>query len=386
MIFTDIQRIDMNCSGYSEPTYSYLNRSARIPAIRVRELVEKWFSHFPPEGQIELLPRLQSSDDKVFIPAFFELFSKELLNHLGFEARIHPSFNNKSSKKPDFYVQGHNEEFILESVSTDEQSDEERRTQTLLHGVFDKINEIQSKDFFANIAVRGNATATIPSRAMRDEIQTWIDSLNYQEIKQIYQSEDYYDKLPKKKFFSNGVTLIVTPIPKNLNREKPGRLIGSSSITGFRIVNTKEAIRRAIKRKNSRYGLLGIPYILLINVLSISCDNEDVIEALFGSEQFSINLDDINAPPIPSRIKDGVWTKAKGTRLSGILIVKNLNPWTIAYQNPILYLNPWASHIYHGALLKLPYVKINVDGRICFYEGKDIRSLLELPEKWPEND
>ncbi len=168
-----------------------------------------------------------------------------------------------------------------------------------------------------------------------------------------------------------------------MQRGKPGRLIGSR-MEGYNEINTKEAIRRAIKKKTSRYGTLEIPYILSINVISAFCDTDDVIDALFGTEQFTFNIDELNATPVPSRAMDGAWFM-KGTRLSGVLIIKNINPWTIAQRNVTLYLNPWASHPYNGELRQLPHVDINSDGRICSYSGKDIRVILGLPECWPEN-
>lgn len=383
MVFPDIVRTDMDSAGYSEPIYPYLNRSARESSSRVRELIEKWFSHFPPEAQIELLPRLQSKDDQVIISAFFELYSYKLLCHLGYSPKIHPTLKNDSSKTPDFFVQGNNEEFITESVITNEQPRDVSDGQAFLDEAFDKINEIQSKDFFVGIVIRGKATSPLRSSLIKSEVKDFVESLDYQEIKKLYYSENRKQLLPKKTILNNGVKLIISPIPKTINSGKPTRLIGSW-LTGFNKISTKEAIRKAIKRKTSRYGVMDIPYLLTVNVLSKTCQQDDVIEALFGTEQYIIDFEDPNAIPIPTRIKDGMWSSQKGTRLSGIIVVKELTPWTIAQRSATLYLNPWASYPYTGCLRQLPHVMINDEGRICSYDGSSMQSIFGLPDNWPE--
>jgi hypothetical protein len=384
MVFPDIQRMYLDGAGYSEPIYPFLNRSSRKSVTRVRELIENWFAQFPIGEQTELLPRLNSSDDQELISAFFELYSHQLLLHFGYKPIIHPIINPNVTKKPDFLVTGNNEEFILEAAITNEKTGCEQKGEVFLHQAFEKIDEIQSKDFFANIEIEGIPLSPIPGRKMKRDIHAWLDSLDYEENKRIYYSEDGYKKVPKKIFKYNGVMLTVSATPKKLNREKPEGLIGSW-MTGVRLMNTKQAIRRTIEKKGYRYGKFESPYFIAIDVLSMSCNDNDVIQALFGSEQFIYNVDDIKAPLIPSRAKDGVWSRNKGTRMSGVLIIKDLTPWTVAHQNLTLFLNPWAKIPYHGSLLQLPHTEVNKEGQICFIEGKDTRSILGLPENWPEN-
>ncbi len=190
MVFPDIIRNDLNFSGYAEPIYSFLNRSARDSSCRIRELIEAWFRHVPRVEQTDLLPRLTSCDDQELISAFFELYSFELLICLGYSLRIHPSINPKLSKKPDFFVQGYNEEFILESVIANGFSKKIRKSQSFVNLTFDKVDEIYSKDFLIDIKIRGNADSPLPSLRIKREIQDWANSLNYEEIKGIYYSED----------------------------------------------------------------------------------------------------------------------------------------------------------------------------------------------------
>ena len=74
MIFSARGRTDFDYAKYSEPIFSYLNRSAQPLANKVRNLIEYWFSHYPKHEQADLLGKLQSNDDQQFLSAFFELY------------------------------------------------------------------------------------------------------------------------------------------------------------------------------------------------------------------------------------------------------------------------------------------------------------------------
>ena len=151
-----------------------------------------------------------------------------------------------------------------------------------------------------------------------------------------------------------GLNFNLTSIPKHKNRGKLERFIGSKS-NGFDWVNTKAAIRKAIERKSGRYGEFEKPFIIAINVISLSCDHEDIIDALFGTEKYILNYFDNNlVPPKAVRVKDGKFQNDINTRCSGVLIVKSLNPWNVSSKNLTLYLNPWAKNPYNGKLLNLP--------------------------------
>jgi hypothetical protein len=119
-------------------------------------------------------------------------------------------------------------------------------------------------------------------------------------------------------------------------------------MTGFELTKTKDAIRDAIGKKATRYGSLDRSYIIAVNVLSPFVDQEDILDALFGSEQVTFPLDmPDDQPPILSRARDGVWfgpSGPKNTRVSGVLIVKNLTPWSIGHSDVTLYHNPSTHH------------------------------------------
>lgn len=380
-VFSEYERNDIKYAQYSEPMFSFLDRSALPIADRVRNLIEDWYFHYPLDAQRELLPRLQSKDDEEFVSGFFELYLYELLIRMGYTVEIHPKKADED-KKPDFLVRGFEEEFYLEAAITNEETLNEVRGRTLLNIALDKVNEIESPDFFAHIVIEGNATSPIASKSLKNQILEWFKTLDHGQLVPVYHSGGL-EAMPNKVFEFEGVSLKVVPIPKNLHKGKIERIIGSQ-MYGVRMANTKEAIRKAIKRKTSRYGVLEKPYIVAVNVLPTGCDREDVMDALFGSEQYTFNIDALDEPPRPSRAKDGAWAKNKGTRVSGVLIVCRISPWNVANQSLTLYLNPWAKYPYKAALLKLPYAEPRDDGKMHWIDGIHPRAIFGLQDRWPE--
>jgi hypothetical protein len=384
MIFAEKERHELDASSYSEPIYTYLNRSARTSSEKVRNFLEAWLLNYPQNEINELLPRLQSPDDNVLLSGFFELFIFNLLCEFGYAITLHPRMKSEVSKKPDFLVENENEEFVLEAVNTQEYTKEEKNGQIFINSAFDKIDEIQSKDFFIHVNVRGVAEKPIKSRNLKIDIQDWLKTLNYDELSLLYKSKGL-DGMPHKKFTFDGVKLKISPIPKNLNRGQFSRLLGSQ-MYGFRAINAKNAIKKAIKGKSSRYGIIDKPFILAINCLSMVCDNDDVMDALFGTEQYVFDLDSSQSvPPRMQRANDGMWTRKKGTRLSGILLFKSLTPWTIAHQNATLFLNPWAEFPYKGDLLDLNHAKADSNNNYFWTKGVEFSDLFRLNNEWPED-
>lgn len=97
MIFTQIDRSDVDPAKYTESYFSFLNRSARIEAERVRDLMEEWLSDYPFAERSQLAIRLQSSINAEFLAAYFELYLFSLLSRLGYSIEIHPKM--KSSER-----------------------------------------------------------------------------------------------------------------------------------------------------------------------------------------------------------------------------------------------------------------------------------------------
>lgn len=345
--------------------------------------MEDWHSRYP-QGDTDLLARLQSNDDTNFASAFFELYLHELVLRLGYR----PSLLPRTEKQPDFLIRGEDgDEFYLEAVLAIGQSPSDIAAEKRRNQVYDVINTLESPDFFIDLHPMGEPATEPPARKWRNDISRWLSSLDPDEVTERYRIGGFAT-LPEIILEYGGWTVRVRAFPKKADaRGKPGvRPIGSWSLGPF-ADNSWQVIRDTVKRKAKRYGQLDKPYVIAVNALSGYPDQEDIEQALFGSESlFLEDSDDARPQIVPNR--DGAWTgltKPQYTRVSGVLITTRLGAWNIASRDLRLYHNPWATKPFTGPLTQLSEA-ISVDGFLKYKEGIHPRQLLGLPEAWPEQE
>jgi hypothetical protein len=383
-IFNNTNRKDTDSAGNAEPIFQYLERSARIEAERVRELIEQWFANYPDQEKGELRRRLQTNDDKIFSSSFFELYLHELFRRLGCLIEIHPDRGISNTRFPDFRItEMEGKSYYLEAVSVDELYKDGVIGGNFIDEALDAINHLRSEKYFLHVRIKGIPSTPIPISSYKKSISKWLEELDYQKIKEDYKKGGI-SSLPKKVISHGNLDIELIPTPKSLPRETEN-LIGSQGF-GFRRTNTKDAIRKAIKDKAGRYGKPDLPYVIAINVFSIVCDKEDIIDALFGTEERSIDFQSCNSEEMIFRRKgDGAWKKQKNTRVSGVLIVKSLGPWSVAYRDIWICLNPWANKSYDGRLLEFSAGIPQDNGIIQWKNGIHPRKLFGLFDGWPES-
>jgi len=349
--------------------------------------MEGWFSDYPINENGRMESSLQSSDDLVFLAAYFELYLFTLLCRLGNSLDIHPA-TASGTKRPDLIAKETNELGVyVEAILASEASRQEIGQTARMNQVYDILNEMDSPDFFIGLEIAGAPKTPPPARRIRDQVSEWLKSLNYDVIADLHQHETIRG-LPNLEINHDGWHIVFLPIAKSqAARGKPGiRPIGTQ-MGSFELSKTKEAIRDAIGKKATRYGKMDRPFIIAVNVLSPVLDREDVLGALFGSEQlvFRGGTSD-NHPPDWERARDGVWlgpSGPKNTRVSGVLIVKHLTPWTIAHSDVTLYHNPWAQRRYTGSMTTLSQA-LPENGNIIFKPGVHPREVFGLEMNWPE--
>jgi hypothetical protein len=356
--------------------------------IKVRELMESWFSRYPEKCQSELRARFRSPDDIQHKGAFFELYMHALLAHLGYGVEAHPAILTAPTR-PEFLV--HKEGipvFYLEATLAAGPSDEtaaDKRESV----VYETIDKMHSPNFYIGVKLEKSTTKAPPGRKWRERLEIWLSGLDPDDIDAKRKSGGLVD-LPSLTLEHEGWRVAFHAIPKSPKaRGKPGvRPIGVRDIP-FQECKQDDWVRNAIKEKATKYGNLKLPYVIAINVLSIfSNDNLMIMDALFGDEQItSYFMPGGISHDKPTRAPNGAFQGPKGprnTRVSGVVVSNDLSCFGIAKINPVLWHNPWAEYQIDSGLWPFPQWVLNESKtRIVPRSGRDARELFGLPKEWP---
>jgi hypothetical protein len=391
-LFDDISRHYEGPAGYSEAPFSFLNRSARPAADRVRTLVDSWFSRYPLSEQAALRARIRSQDDRHHLSAFFELFMHELLLRLHCEVHVHPDMNNDTTKRPDFEVTSpEGERFFVEAIIATDESETDVAARARMNVVYDALNQLDSPNFFLGMDLEGTPETPPSAKSMRAFLQERLENLDPDAIIELWETNGL-SGIPRWHYQHDGWDITFFPIPKSAEaRGKPSvRPIGMK-FHGFRQIAPEQAIKSAVLRKAGRYGDLGRPYVIAVNAISeYGVDRTDAIEALFGQEQLEVTWPSTPGGPMgfrPTRKPDGAWISPKGpryTRVSAILLTSPVTPWSIARVSACLYHNPWAVRAYSSVLTRFPQALLEENGHMSWLEGIASSELLEISPDWPE--
>ena len=389
-MFDQVERTETRLKRENESTFSYLNVSARVPMTAARQVLEHWFAAYPDAGKDDLRARFRSPIDSQFKSAFWELYLHELFSRLGFRLDPHPDIDG-SSNHPDFLVKAGDEPtFYLEGIVAGLPSVKDAGAEARLGEVIDLVNKMEIPEWFLQVEYRGFPDAPPPVKELRKELESWLASLDIKAIDAALKAQEW-DNVPKFEWGRNGFSLTFTPSPKSPEAaaSPESRPIGILMAHQGSFLATDEDIRRAVRAKSKKYGTLALPLVVAVNVVSDHCDDIDINNALFGSEQivFTLNADG-STQERPERRRDGVWFGPKGPRneaLSGVLVGRNIEIYNCADDDktPSLINSPYSTH---RLAVDYPLPESIPDDNtktIKRKDGRSAREFLRLPNPWP---
>ena len=380
-IFDCQDRCDLEPARNLVGKFDYLNTSARPAAERVRTLVDRWVTEYPREHRTKPVNRIRSRDDTRHLSAVFELSLHALLKKRGFSiVDIEPTMPNGT--QPDFLVQAHDgSQFYLEATLANRYTDQEIGAQRRLNAVLDSIDSIESENFFLHLKTRGTPNSPVRLKKLKSEIQSFVDGLDYLVLIEKIRAGNR--KLPHWKYNKDGLSLFIQAVPKN--SPKPGRAIGARNLPGG-IVTAHQSIRNSIDRKSGKYGDLELPLIIAVNCLDEYANNDQALDAIFGTEVVVVNQE--TGEHHYQRNPDGAWNGPAGpqnTKCSALLLFSQLTLWSIAQRSGALFRNPWAAN-------ELPAIPLGVndwavqDGKLVQDLGNSLGEIFDLGADWPKDD
>jgi hypothetical protein len=385
----DVQRDDIGPASYSEPSFIYLNRSARPAVVLIRQELETWFSRYPDAAKGNILRRFQSDDKIEHHSAFFELYIHELLIRLGHKVEIpHPEPGASPRRAPDFLATSQDgNRFYVEATLATNQSQQDVSGEKRLNQVYDALNGLDSPNFFISVKVHGAPAVPVPGRRLRHEVRQFLNSLDPDSCSEIIRHSGMRD-VPFHKFDFQGWRINISPIPKShKSRGRAGiRPLGILGPAEAQFVDDRTALKDSVTAKASHYGDLGIGLVVAVNAINQHLEMIDIMEALFGQESFTFSTNNGGAEELQmQRLLNGAWNGLKGpknTRVSAVLVMSSLIPWTVAVSNPEVFHHPRAKHSIGDAFDVLTHYRLDA-GKVVRREGICPKELFELPDGWP---
>jgi len=378
-VFDDIDRVDLDPMPADEGQFSYLNRSGRAEADRVRKKVDEWLAAYPEKNRMGLASRFKSTIDAQHNSAFFELFLYKLLLARGCTIiEIEPTLAH-TDKSPDFLVETpQGERFYLEAVQASGASNQETAAQARLNSALRAIDDTPSPKHFLDLKVTGSPAKPLSIKKIRSALKSWIAGLpadtTAREAAPFVHEE-------------HGVEIRLSAWPR-LKPDEAGKAIG---VRWSPLVsrNPSQNIVPAIKGKASRYGKLDLPYVVALNGLSSAHDDIALQDALFGTYVVKLSKGpDGQEVEEHLRKPNGVWYgppdgQPQNKRISGVLFFKRIDPWNFGSKKGVLVPNPWAEK-------PLPQIGLGTDvmavegDQLIRTDGAAMNELLGLPAEWPE--
>jgi hypothetical protein len=260
----------------------------------------------------------------------------------------------------------------------------EQGRQAMLNVVYDALNQVESPDHFFDLEeceLKGSGQPSL--KAVTAFVRRHLETADYDAMLGVIESSGLH-ALPAWTFEDNRLRLVIRPIPKHDARGEPGvRPIGVYPVEGGWI-NMKDALRRRLAEKARNLRSVGMPLVLALNaVTKWGTDRDDIVDALFGSEQVVVDVNTRNARP--SRARDGFFMGPTGpvnTRVSAVMVT-TVFPRTAARAEIDIYANPWRKVTLPEGVLPFRTWRV-VDGRLSLEEGRTVGDVLRLPDSWPE--
>lgn len=388
-VFSDRARTDSGPASRSESHFDYLDRSARPPFAAVREQIEALVRLVPAVHRRELATRLQSRDDHHFDAVFFELYLHSLAIGLGFTVAIHPRAGSRG-KRPDFLLKRNAISLLLEAATVGELSEKGRAAEKRRLAIYDALNEINSPDYFFHVEHSGDPATPIPTGTLKRHVRHFLSTVRYDDVISIAASQRL-EALPRTVFVHDGCTIEVSLLP--VSRDRRGSAdhvpVGMIGPAEAHWVDNHTAIRNKIRDKARHYGRIRRPLVVAVNAAGRMLDQTNIMEALFGKETYVFAMQGGRSvgKPIMQRLPDGAWLGPKGPRnrrVSAVLLVSSLLPWTITVHPPVVYHNPWARYPLGSEFNRLQSYRPS-GNKMLSSPGAPIHDVFSLPAQWPFN-
>lgn len=284
-LFDDFERTDMEYASRTEEGFPFWNRSALPEFARLRGELEAWFSRYDPVDAPRLRREFRSKREPQHVGALFELFIHEHLVRAGFEVRCQIELPG-TPNKPDFLVLHRGVPVFFVEAKAKLPSAEEAAVERRCQEVLEAIRHMRSPDFLVSVVIHGRLARSVDKSSLKRELTTWLHGLDHAAEVARFAANPHALQAAHT-WDADGVTLEFHAMPRTDSRGRDFGAFLAAEIDGeSRLERTDLQIQQAVEEKASRYADLGLPYLVAVDLLDFTTDDDDVslgLEAAWGS-------------------------------------------------------------------------------------------------------
>jgi hypothetical protein len=366
----------------SEPDAEFFDRIAGPFWDQVRDVINEWWSHLPDQARPDMRTRLlDRNSDRTVSAALWELYLHEMLIGSGCAVDIEPAIGTGATK-PDFLVSRNGKRFVVEAICTTQRVGD-LVAAAVPPQLLDAINSVPSPNFFLSYTLHTTGSNTPSQKRLKADLKSWLAGLDPDHVFARYK---HGKPFPRRSWEQAGWHLTFEAIPRD-----PGGRGGSTSRTiGIHppiawIGDDSDRIFEAVKEKGSKYGELGMPFIVAVGNVAAFPEDRDTETALYGTLIKQAHA----GTPIFGRKSDGYWTAAyehSHSWVSGVLTVDMPAPWTWTTKTPVLWLSSDPESLAAPVLPVWSTARL-LDARVQRRPAASLaHTVLGLPAHWPVGD
>jgi hypothetical protein len=383
-LFADRSRLDNSTSRHDETWFEFLDRVDDVVFGRVRMVLNAWFDELPPNKAVRLRQEFRSRRDEQVEAAFLELFLHAALVRTPLVVELEP--RREEGRQPDFRCHSLGEasaEFLVEARIVGDPPSRRAREKRLKRA-FDDVNRIAPQGLTVMVKIVREGAGTPRGAELRRRILPWLRGLDQDRLRAAVEAGGSLD-LPERDFNIRDWTFRIRAWPLSgsaVNKDRTQPLIAVEPARTAWGGSTRE-FKAALRSKTARYELAGRPYVIALGNVHMFQSADDPVDVLYGSEAVEIREFENGMETRAIRKPDGFFRPDRNRRVSGVLHVPQLWPWTVAAAEPELWVNPfalspmpmhlpWASEIVrHGTTIRRRP------------QEQRLHELFRLPESWP---
>lgn len=344
----------------AETSYQFLNRSADPTFEQTSHLLEAWFQAYPTEDNQHLALRERlKSDTTDHSAAFFELYCHALLRAQNMAVTIEPPLTGGKNTFIDFLaVAPDRRRFRLEATVVCD-PDDETATRSNRFMLSENLNKIPSPAFRFSLNVLEGSRKPPKTKEIQQDVRKWLATLDPADVAANPSGLHlfWYGRY-------EGWEISLHPHVRTDQDRNAENVIGPHS--GGWAPDTNR-VRQKLEAKASHYGKLDLPFIIAVDV-----------QALLEIARNS-GLNTLSESPEDSK---SFW--ARHPKVSAVLLVNELFPWSCARREPLLVHNARATCRLDTDLWKGPqYIWDEMGKEWMKLPGTPIHELLGLPATWP---